>query len=97
MNYIPLASTTGAQFYAIPQLVDPGFKMDEGFSEETRSQDEADTAATFESSELRAVPVSPQQAMHLVLALNEEERRGMILNRARFDGQLRIVQALLFL
>ena len=50
--------------------------MDEGFSEDSRSQDEGDTPMAFESADTHAVPISPHRAMEYILGLDEADRKG---------------------
>ena len=62
-------------FSAAPS-VDSTFKMDEGFSEDSRSQDGGDTPMAFESTDSHVFSVSPQHATEYILGLDEAERRS---------------------
>ena len=70
----PLLKNSGHPKY--PSKTDIAFKMDEGFSEDTRSQDEADTAMAFDSTEADAFTFSPHTALQYILGLGDGERSG---------------------
>ncbi len=61
--------------------MDSSFKLDEGYSEETRSQDDSDSPMRFESvsDETVSVPLNAPPALPpAILALSEAERSGML-------------------
>ena len=60
-----------------PRMTGSTFNMDEGFSEDTRSQDEADTAMGFDNSETDAFSFSPHTALQYIVGLGDGERSGM--------------------
>lgn len=61
--------------------VDPSFKVDEGYSEETRSQDDGDSPMRLDpgSNEMKVMP-GPMVASlpEGIMALNEAQRSGML-------------------
>lgn len=61
--------------------VDPSFKVDEGYSEETRSQDDVDSPMRLDSGsdEMKTIPVPMVASLpEGIMALNEAERSGML-------------------
>lgn len=61
--------------------VDPSFKVDEGYSEETRSQDDVDSPMRLDSAsnEMKTIPVPMVASLpEGIMALNEAERSGML-------------------
>lgn len=66
--------------YLSPCL-DPSFKVDEGYSEETRSQDDVDSPMRLDpgNNEMKMTPVPMIASLpEGVMALNEAERSGML-------------------
>lgn len=59
---------------ALPR-VDTSYKIDEGYSEDTRSQDEIDSPMKLESGS-STVPSAIRLAMGSVLSLSEEDKSG---------------------
>lgn len=70
-----LTSNKNAALCVAPSI-DSTFKMDEGFSEDSRSQDGGDTPMAFESTDVHAFSMPPQHAMEYILGLDEAERRS---------------------
>ena len=75
-TFTPLLKNSG--YPKRPRMTDLTFKMDEGFSEDTRSQDEADTAMVFDSTETDAFSFSPHTALQYILGLGDGERSGKL-------------------
>lgn len=81
-----------AQYLSQPLMapkMDPSFKIDEGYSEDARSQDDPDSPMKMESSvaDIFSSPWAmggsiPEQ----ILALNESDRSGMINLSVLFTG-----------
>ena len=57
--------------------MDMSYKIDEGYSEETRSQDELDSSMQLEGSPEDMVPNSLRSAMSTIMSLDEAEKSGM--------------------
>lgn len=61
--------------------VDPSFKVDEGYSEDTRSQDDVDSPMRLDpgNNEMRTMPMPMVASLpEGIMALNEVERSGML-------------------
>ena len=59
--------------------MDPSFRVDEGFSEDTRSLDDADSAMGLEPKQISNVSLVPSPLTALqnaVMALDESQRSG---------------------
>jgi len=63
---------------ALPHM-DTSYKIDEGYSEETRSQDELDSPMRLDSSGEGMVSTSMRLAMDSIMSLSEESKSGMTL------------------
>lgn len=61
---------------ALPRM-DTSYKIDEGYSEETRSQDELDSPMRLESSAEGMISTSMRLAMDSIMSLSEEGKSGM--------------------
>lgn len=67
--------------------MDLSFKVDEGYSEETRSQDDLDSPMRLESisDDTATVPINDLPALPpAILALSEAERSGKLDSRGTF-------------
>lgn len=63
-----------------PSTLDPTFKLDEGYSEETRSQDDMESPMKIEAG-AEMVPSQapvPVGLLEGIMALSEAERSGML-------------------
>ena len=85
MNIYPVNSLTHARLYQrnyAPSGIDSSFKIDEGYSEDTRSLDDVDSPMKLEPGVNETNGVSmPMAASSLsdgVMVLNEAERSGML-------------------
>ena len=56
--------------------VDTSYKIDEGYSEETRSQDDLDSTMRLESSADEMLPNPLRLAMDSIMSLREEDKSG---------------------
>lgn len=66
----------------ISTCIDPSFKVDEGYSEETRSQDDVNSPMRLDpgSNEMKTIPVPMVASLpEGIMALSEAERSGMLL------------------
>ena len=72
----PLNSTFLYRSMALPRM-DTSYKIDEGYSEETRSQDEMDSPMRLEPSAEGMAPTSVRLAMENIMSLGEEDKSGM--------------------
>ena len=61
---------------ALPRM-DTSYKIDEGYSEETRSQDELDSPMRLESGAEGMIPSAMRLAMDSMMSLSEEDRSGV--------------------
>jgi len=61
---------------ALPRM-DTSYKIDEGYSEETRSQDELDSPMRLDPSAEGMVFTSMRLAMDSIMSLSEEGKSGM--------------------
>lgn len=61
---------------ALPRM-DTSYKIDEGYSEETRSQDELDSPMRLDPSAEGMVSTSMRLAMDSIMSLSEEGKSGM--------------------
>ncbi len=63
----------------------PAFKVDEGYSEDTRSQDDVDLPAKYELMAAdMAMPIRMLAGLpEGIMALSEAERSGMFMTRSR--------------
>ena len=57
--------------------MDTSYKIDEGYSEETRSQDELDSTMRLEPTTDEMLPNPMRLAMDSIMSLREEDRSGM--------------------
>lgn len=60
-----------------PPNMDMSYKIDEGYSEETRSQDELDSPMGMEAATEGMIPTSLRLAMDTIMSLGEAEKSGM--------------------
>ncbi|KAL8826568.1 MAG: hypothetical protein Q9191_003719 [Dirinaria sp. TL-2023a] len=77
--------------------MDMSYKIDEGYSEETRSQDELDSAMRLESSTDEMLPNPMRLAMDSIMSLREEDRSEFVYNvlqTLRTSSIARIVERL---
>ena len=68
--------SVASQSLALP-VMDMSYKIDEGYSEETRSQDELDSPMGMESNTEEMLPDSLRLAMDSIMSLGETEKSGM--------------------
>ena len=59
----------------LPRM-DTSYKIDEGYSEETRSQDEMDSPMRLEPNAEGLVPTAMRLAMDSIMSLSEEDKSG---------------------
>ena len=81
MDSFPVNLLNQTQLYqtACPSAMEAPFKLDEGYSEETRSQEEDDSPLRMDTAagEVLSLAVPPMTALSDgVLALSEAERSG---------------------
>ena len=71
----PLDATLLYRSLPLPPM-DTSYKIDEGYSEETRSQDEVDSPMRLESNDEGMATTAMRLAMDSIMSLGEDDKSG---------------------
>ena len=75
---MPTAATPSVACQPLPlPVMDTSYKIDEGYSEETRSQDDLDSPMGMDANTEDMIPTPLRLAMDSIMSLSETEKSGM--------------------